>query len=81
MIANQRATTLVNESMGIQKGYVNSSLIIYGNHIYSMSSYNDKESFLSENKVSLIVSGGVGGTLCLSKVKAPLPKNPKLILK
>ena len=63
MIANQRATTLVNESMGIQKGYVNSSLIIYGNHIYSMSSYNDKESFLSENKVSLIVSGWVGGTL------------------
>ena len=57
MIANQRATTLVNESMGIQKGYVNSSLIIYGNHIYSMSSYSDKESFLSENKVRLIVSG------------------------
>lgn len=56
MIANRGAAALVNESNtnGVQNAVLTVQWSFYGNHIYYMSSYGDKESFLTENKAKLI---------------------------
>lgn len=56
MIANRGAATLVNESNtnGVQNAVLTVHWSFYGNHIYYMSSYCDKESFVTENKAKLI---------------------------
>lgn len=56
MTANRGVATLVNESNTnrVQNAVLTVHWSFYGNHIYCMSSYCDKESFLTENKAKLI---------------------------